>query len=395
MAFSNNNSNATSDREKQFLKLKAAEEQRARFRAEEEAKIAEERRVQERKMDQTEALIAAIKAQVEKEKAAKEEAARKAEQKNASSIKPGSNSSAKPTFRTISPEEMAKLEEKKRMKAAGIDPDSKVAKDEPEKKPEVKQETVKVEKQGASAGVSGGAIEGISGGLSGGPSLSNLNGGGPTLSNPNAGKETLTGAGSVSGGLGIDITAIAEKEEKGAEESTITLDTATINASVNKVQDVEQSVKKPHTPLQVVDAGNTIIVDDGSGWNDNESQEDAPSWVESDIHAQKVGAPVSEETVTTEKQEDVINVIPVRKAPVDGNDVHSAYNIDFDDDDDDDDMMSFSTSTSNEAEEEARRKAEEEARRKAEEEARRKAEEEARRKAEEEARRKAEEEARR
>ena len=392
MALFKNNSNMSSDREEQFAKLNAAEEQRARFRAEEEKKIAEERRVQDKKMNQTEAMIAAIKAQVEKEKAAKEEAARQAELKAASSTKSSSNSDSKPKFRTISPEEMAKLEERKKMKNAGINPDA--VEKETDEKPETSHLAEPV-----------GSIGGISGGISGGPSLSNLSGGGPTLTNPNAGQNTLNSTGSLGGGLGVDITAM-EKAESKAEERTISLDTKAVNAAVEqtdksssddmkipKVENIKkpsEPVQKPHIPTQIVGDSSTIVVDDGSGW-DEEKTEEGVSWVETDKHAQPVTAPVKEEA---KAEEEVINVIPVRQRPVDANDVHSAYNIDFDDDDDDD-IMAFTSNSDHNAEEEARRKAEEEAKRKAEEEARRKAEEEAKRKAEEEARRKAEEEARR
>ena len=392
MALFKNNSNMSSDREEQFAKLNAAEEQRARFRAEEEKKIAEERRVQDKKMNQTEAMIAAIKAQVEKEKAAKEEAARQAELKAASSTKSSSNSDSKPKFRTISPEEMAKLEERKKMKNAGINPDA--VEKETDEKPETSHLAEPV-----------GSIGGISGGISGGPSLSNLSGGGPTLTNPNAGQNTLNSTGSLGGGLGVDITAM-EKAESKAEERTISLDTKAVNAAVEqtdksssddmkipKVENIKkpsEPVQKPHIPTQIVGDSSTIVVDDGSGW-DEEKTEEGVSWVETDKHAQPVTAPVKEEA---KAEEEVINVIPVRQRPVDANDVHSAYNIDFDDDDDDD-IMAFTSNSDHNAEEEARRKAEEEAKRKAEEEARRKAEEEARRKAEEEARRKAEEEAKR
>ena len=391
MALFKNNSNMSSDREEQFAKLNAAEEQRARFRAEEEKKIAEERRVQDKKMNQTEAMIAAIKAQVEKEKAAKEEAARQAELKAASSTKSSSNSDSKPKFRTISPEEMAKLEERKKMKNAGINPDA--VEKETDEKPETSHLAEPV-----------GSIGGISGGISGGPSLSNLSGGGPTLTNPNAGQNTLNSTGSLGGGLGVDITAM-EKTESKAEERTISLDTKAVNAAVEqtdksssddmkipKVENIKkpsEPVQKPHIPTQIVGDSSTIVVDDGSGW-DEEKTEEGVSWVETDKHAQPVTAPVKEEA---KAEEEVINVIPVRQRPVDANDVHSAYNIDFDDDDDDD-IMAFTSNSDHNAEEEARRKAEEEAKRKAEEEARRKAEEEAKRKAEEEARRKAEEEAR-
>lgn len=398
-----NNPQLAAERERRLAQAKAEEEQRARFKAEEEAKIEAERRVQEKKMDQTEALIAAIRAQVEKEKAAKEEANKQAEMKATASNKSSSGGNSKPQFRTISPEEMAKLEEKKRLKAAGIQPEKK----EPASNNTEKQDTI---------GVSGGVTGGISGGLGGlgnGPTLTNPKGDGPTLSNLNAGQESLTGTGIKGGGLGIDITASVLPEHKQAEakaeENTVALSIDEINAAVEKSKEAPKTVpvqdksnqSKPHTPTQVVGGSSTIIVDDGSAaWGGHQEivseQKESVGWVESGEEPQHVQPKETKPTDSfVDDNGDIISVVPVRQRPVESNDVQSAYNIDFDDDDDDD-FMSFGatdTTEQKEAEEEARRKAEEEARQKAEEEARRKAEEEARRKAEEEARRKAEEEA--
>ena len=407
-----NNPQLAAERERRLAQAKAEEEQRARFKAEEEAKIEAERRVQEKKMDQTEALIAAIRAQVEKEKAAKEEANKQAEMKATASNKSSSGGNPKPQFRTISPEEMAKLEEKKRLKAAGIQPE----KEEPASNNTQKQNT---------AGISGGVTGGISGGLGGlgnGPTLTNPKGNGPTLSNLNAGQESLNGTGLKGGGLGIDITASVLSEHKQAEtkaeENTVALSVDEINAAVEKSKEQPKTVPvqdkpnqpKPHTPTQVVGGSSTIIVDDGSAaWGGHQEtvseQKESVGWVESGEEPQHVQSKEPKPADSfVDDNGDIISVVPVRQRPVESNDVQSAYNIDFDDDDDDD-FMSFGTADTTEqkaaeearqkAEEEARRKAEEEARQKAEEEARRKAEEEARRKAEEEARRKAEEEARR
>ena len=403
------------EREKRLAAAKAEEEQRARFKAEEKAKIEAERRVQEKKMDQTEALIAAIRAQVEKEKAAKVAATQKEEEKKMVSGQSSSNNnSAKPHFRTISPEEMAKLEEKKRMKAAGITPTE-------EKKTE--QEKPKAAPNGLD-GLSGGISGGL-GGLGGGPSLSNPNGNGPSLSNPTKGQETLSST--HGGGLGIDITAMEKSNISiGAEESTVALDTVKINAAVEKSKEpVKQdtpvkapepnnNVKatRPHAPIpepvQVVGGASTIIVDDGkSNWGDSGEQEEV-SWVSSGAepqHVQPQNENAKKDTFVDENG-DVISVVPVRQRPVEENDVQSAYNIDFDDDDDD--IMSFSASSDSAEKEEAARKAEEE-RKRAEEEARhqaaeaaqkaeaeaRRAEEEKKRQAAAEAMKKAEEEQRR
>ena len=398
------NPKLAAEREQRLAVARAEEEQRARFKAEEEAKIEAERRVQEKKMDQTEALIAAIRAQVEKEKAAKAAATQKEEEKKAAAGQSSSNNNSKPQFRTISPEEMAKLEEKKRMKAAGITP--------PSEKKEEKKETP--------AGGLGGGISGGLGGLGNGPTLSNPTGDGPSLSNPTKGQESLNGPSVQGGGLGIDITP-ADKPgiSIGAEESTVTLNTEEINAAVEKSKPQAETPKpaepvhnpqtaKPHAPvpepIQVVGGSSTIIVDDGKGdWNDNKEE---VSWVSSGAepqHVQPKNEPPKKDSFVDENG-DVISVVPVRQRPVESNDVQSAYNIDFDDDDDDD--MSFAASghssedTAKKAEEarmaaeaEERRKAEE-AKVKAEEEARR-AEEEKKRQAAAEAMRKAEEEQRR
>ena len=389
-----NNPQLAAEIERRLAQAKAEEEQRARFKAEEEAKIEAERRVQEKKMDQTEALIAAIRAQVEKEKAAKEEANKQAEMKATASNKSSSGGNPKPQFRTISPEEMAKLEEKKRLKAAGIQPE----KEEPASNNTQKQNM---------AGISGGVTGGISGGLGGlgnGPTLTNPKGDGPTLSNLNAGQESLNGTGLKGGGLGIDITASVLPEHKQAEtkaeENTVALSVDEINAAVEKSKEQPKAVpvqdkpnqSKPHIPTQVVGGSSTIIVDDGSAaWGGHQEtvseQKESVGWVESGEEPQHVQSKEPKPADSfVDDNGDIISVVPVRQRPVESNDVQSAYNIDFDDDDDDD-FMSFGAvdTTEQKAAEEARRKAEEEARRKAEEEARRKAEEEARRKAEEEA----------
>ncbi len=403
------------EREKRLAAARAEEEQRARFKAEEKAKIEAERRVQEKKMDQTEALIAAIRAQVEKEKAAKVAATQKEEEKKMMSGQSSSNNnSAKPHFRTISPEEMAKLEEKKRMKAAGITPT------EEKKTEQEKPKAAPTGLDGLSGGISGGL-----GGLGGGPSLSNPNGNGPSLSNPTKGQETLSST--HGGGLGIDITAMEKSNISiGAEESTVALDTEKINAAVEKSKEpVKQDtpvkapepnnsvkVTRPHAPIpepvQVVGGASTIIVDDGkSNWGDSGEQEEV-SWVSSGAEPQHV-QPQNENAkkdMFVDENGDVISVVPVRQRPVEENDVQSAYNIDFDDDDDD--IMSFSASSDSAEKEEAARKAEEE-RKRAEEEARhqaaeaaqkaeaeaRRAEEEKKRQAAAEAMKKAEEEQRR
>ena len=232
-----------SERAERFAALKAQEQQRARFKAEEEAKIQAERRVQEKNMDQTEALIAAIRAQVEKEKAAKE-AANKKEGEKVSSAKNPSSTNAK-QFRTISPDEMEKIEERKRMKASGFQLNEQQS-----------------------------GVTGNLGGLGGGPTLSNPTAGGPTLSNPNEGQPGLGSLGLSGGGLGIDITAGADNKDSvfNADENTVALDVNGINEAAGR--------------------NGTIIVDDGnSGWSPgglDEGNSEELRWVESDIKPQHV-----------------------------------------------------------------------------------------------------------
>jgi len=372
-----NNPGLAAERQRKIAEMKAEEDRLAQMKAEEEAKIEAERRVQEKKMDQTEALIAAIRAQVEKEKAAKAAANQKQEAAKTSTNKSTASGNAKPQFRTISPEEMQKLEEKKRMKAAGVQPSGTPKSAEAQANPA----------GGLSGGVSGGL-----GGLGNGPTLSNPTGNGPTLSNPTSGQESLSSMGMGGSGLGIEITAPTKKSN--ADESTVALDVHAIHSAANETP-------KPHNPVpepvQVVADPGTVVVDGENAWNTNNENSDASeevSWVDSGAKVQTIKNESHMEK-TTDENGDIVSVVPVRQRPGDSNDVQSAYNIDFDDDDDDD-FIDLNSTSDNKAEEEARRAAEEAARKAAEEEARRKAEEEARRKAaEEEARRKAEEEARR
>ena len=368
-----NNPALAAERERRLAAEKAAEEQRARFKAEEEAKIQAERRVQEKKMNQTDALIAAIRAQVEKEKAQKEAASMKTMPSSASSSKKDASDENKPKYRTISPEEMAKLEEKKRLKAAGIVVEEKTA------EPAQPAKTVEPEKPAQPSASAQGVGTGVSGGVSGvgkGPSLSNPLGDGPTLSNANKPAQSL-GASMAGGGLGIDITAtVNDTPSQKADENTVALDVEQINAAVEKSKETisfakpvetvtvqpepikQQSVQQqPVQPMPVpepvktvpvpepvrVDSGaDTIIVDEGNAWGGTQTQDDEPesptiSWVDSGTAPTQVHAPEhakeSSRTSLVDDNGDIISVVPVRQRPTGANDVQSAYNIDFDDDD--------------------------------------------------------------
>ena len=104
--------------EKRMDEMRISNKDKNKIKAEEEAIIETEKRVQTKAMDQREALIAAVRAQVEKEKAAKEERIKREEEEKARYSKgsAGGNSENKQTFRPISPEEAKKLEEKQRQK---------------------------------------------------------------------------------------------------------------------------------------------------------------------------------------------------------------------------------------------------------------------------------------
>ena len=322
-------------------------------------KLDAERKAQEKNMDQTEAMIAALRAQVQKEKAAKEAAQKKEAEKLAASKKGSSGGASKPQYRTLSPEEIARLEEKKRLKAQGL--------------------------------------SGVTGGEQGGPTLSNPLGDGPTLSNPNAGQDSLLNSGMKDTGLGIEITDSGSKS--GADESTIALNAEQINAAAQKSRNsgVQENVWGASQVGGSAGQG-TVILDGGEGlWGSGASaNSDGVTWEGAGAAAQAVpNTPFSPfgQGDQEVQLDDFVSVIPAD--PTDrANNVHGIYNIDFDDDDDDFTFIPGHTKESmKRAEEEARRKAEEEARRKIEEEARRKAQEEALKKIEE-ARRKAEEDAR-
>ncbi len=418
-----NNPELAAEMERRFAAERAAEEQRSKFIAEEQAKIDAEKRVQEKKMDQTEALIAAIRAQVEKEKAAKAATTQKTSS-STSSNKQSSTSENKPHYRTISPEEMARLEEKKRLKAEGVNVDD-IKPEESvvvQESPEVKSEESVADSKpdiDMTLGVSGGLN-----GLQSGPTLTNQIGDGPTLSNMNVGQPTLNNMSMNGGGLGIDITASMDKQKDAfnADANTVALNIDELNDAIEKTKPVlglgESSAQSDKIKLsfaqpkvddlssQGIGTTSTIVVDGNNTWNQSETDnvttiEESATWVSSEtsqvqMNEQTINKEVVKDSFLDDNG-DLISVVPVRQKPIASNDVQSAYNIDFDDDDDDEiSFVSPLQSEENKAEEEAKRKAEEEARRKAEEAAaRRKAEEEAKRKAEEEARREAEEEAKR
>ncbi len=338
-----------------------------KIREEEENSIETEKRVQNKAMDQREALIAAVRAQVEKERAAKEAVIRKEEEDKARYNKTSTSTvSDKQQFRTISAEEAKKLEERQKQRSltgfSGV--------------------TGAVEEKSD-------ATDSVERGLDGNViSSQGLSGESPT-------SENSVGL----GGLGLSDEIMGESvETTHADENTIELDIDAIRTAMdasNKIDDLEEIVENREQVSEAEEvssiearAESTIIIDNSNVWESEE--EESAAWVAS-------SEPVVEIPVIPEldDDDDLVSILPINQAPIDTHDVKGAYDIDFEDEDEEIVDNAAEEEARRQAEEEARRQAEEEARRQAEEEARRKAEEEARRQAEEEARRKAEEEARR
>ena len=423
-------------------------------KAEEKAKLEAERRVKEKKMDQTEALIAELRAQVEKERAAKAAAQQKAE--GLGTAKSSSSNNPKPQYRTISPEEMEKLQEKKRLKAMGINPDE-VQKEEKPAEGLVKESEVKEEKKEETTftGVTGGvdANSAKLGETGNGPSLLKRSEEEPTLGNLTPGQTTLEQKNTEKSGLGLKLNLeeksdsekkTEEKQEEKAEEkiepiATIKVLKADEQAEKKKEEKKDEEVKenpkpsveaktektvqtqeekkakavpKPAKATQPVSS--TIIVgnsEDTWGTEEKKASEPEMNWVASDVAPKTVKNVANLDRSLVDANGDLISIIPVRKKPEKTNDVQSVYNIDFDDDDDEiirfdaDDVARNEAKTKAEeaarvAAENAKRKAEEAARKRAMQEAEkfeeaRKAKEEEKRKAAEEAVRKAEESQRR
>lgn len=254
----------------------------------------------------------------------------------------------KPQFRTISPEEMERLEERKRRKAAGLPVEEEpIVKAKPVEQPiptvqpkpveqpksvEQPKPTMqpKAMKEENTVEVAGGISGGL-GGLKGGPSLSNPRGDGPTLQNLNPGQETLN-SGIKKTGLGIEITEPAKTSS--ADESTVTLNVDAINAAV------EASNKAKNK---------TVVLDEASSsWGEQEDalgdSNEETGWVSAGTASKNPQEESLKNDSFVDENGDVVSVIPVRQRPVDKDDVQSAYNIDFDDEDDE--IMSFDSAKS-------------------------------------------------
>ncbi len=234
-----------------------------------------ERSISKRNMDQREAMIAAIRAQVEKEKAAKEEKMRKEQGLSGVGSVGTDSGNAKPQFKTLSAEDLQRLEEKKRRKQSG------------ESEPAAPQEAPK-QQPVSSAGLGGsgvglgqssgqtlGGVATAGGSLVGAPSGESLMGGGMSGGGLGGG---LGGGSSLGGsGLGAQVTAIQEDSFSSASES----------AQENGWEATIPTVNTEDKPKKNLD-------DDGN----------------------------------------LISVVPIKQTGSGEQDVKSMYNISFDDDDD-------------------------------------------------------------
>lgn len=174
-------------------------------------------------IDQREALIAAVRAQVEKEKAAKAAKLKKEQEAMQLSGAADAGEAAadhnKPKYKTLSAEELAKIEEKKRRKKAaelGI----KLEDEEPEEAPAKAAEPAKEEPKKASdegLGMSVGIQADKSGKSLDKPAGGGLSGG-KTESKGLGGLGGSLGATEPSGGLGLNIDMGNKQEEKAPEK---------------------------------------------------------------------------------------------------------------------------------------------------------------------------------
>lgn len=304
--------------------------------------IRQERSIGKRDMDQREAMIAAIRAQVEKEKAEKEEKLKKEQGITGNSGASTDTGGGKPQFKTLSAEDLQKLEEKKRRKQAG--------------EPEPVESAAPAAETPNAQPVSSAGAGGLGGGLEqqAGATLGNVATEGGSLMGGAASGDSLAGGlggGSADEGLGI----------------------SGLGASVTSIQEDSFSSASQAEP--------------SSGW-----EAAAPT-------SATGGAPKK----NVDDDGNLISVVPIKQSGAEEQDVKSLYNIDFDDDDSAGEASAPETSAEppqeekapeiDEAEKEAARQAAIEATKRAEEEAKRAAERAAKRSAEDETIKRAKEEA--
>ena len=242
-------------------------------------------------IDQTEAMIAAIKAQLEKERAAEAAKQKRLEEEQAlknmsSNKKKTSDSGSKSQYKTLSAEELARIEEKKRRKreeALGIvhedKPEETENKEAEAEKPDTNKEAEgeakteeKNEKQEMpkiSLNLGGIADEGLGGGLGEGPGgLGSLGGGlgeGPSgLGGLGGGLgEGPSGLGGLGGGLGSAPSGEGLSGKPGASGNGLG-STLNMNASLepNKVKGKDKTTLSDDAERFDEDDMSSVVSDD-------------------------------------------------------------------------------------------------------------------------------------
>lgn len=275
-------------------------------------------------IDQREALIAAVRAQVEKEKAAKAAKLKKEQEAMQLSGAADAGETAadhnKPKYKTLSAEELAKIEEKKRRKKAaelGI----KLEDEEPEEAPAKAAEPAKEEPKkasdeglGMSVGIqadkSGKSLDKPAGGGLGAPVGGGLSGG-KTESKGLGGLGGSLGATEPSGGLGLNID-MGNKQEEKAPEKKKAQDDEKARLRPTKLSGGSGDVKvingdDAEEEASFTKRGNTTIISDGVEWKAQENK------------------------ASKDDADDIISIVPNRSTPT--NDVKSMYDLGDEDED--------------------------------------------------------------
>ena len=275
-------------------------------------------------IDQREALIAAVRAQVEKEKAAKAAKLKKEQEAMQLSGAADAGEAAadhnKPKYKTLSAEELAKIEEKKRRKKAaelGI----KLEDEEPEEAPAKAAEPAKEEPKkasdeglGMSVGIqadkSGKSLDKPAGGGLGAPVGGGLSGG-KTESKGLGGLGGSLGATEPSGGLGLNID-MGNKQEEKAPEKKKAQDDEKARLRPTKLSGGSGDVKvingdDAEEEASFTKQGNTTIISDGVEWKAQENK------------------------ASKDDADDIISIVPNRSTPT--NDVKSMYDLGDEDED--------------------------------------------------------------
>ena len=298
-------------------------------------------------IDQREALIAAVRAQVEKEKAAKA-AKLKKEQEAAklAGVKVSDDKSEdKPKYKTLSAEDLAKIEEKKRRKYAaehGIDYDAEEAKKAEEEAKNAAEEAKKAEEIKKAAGDSkkaddskkakvaddankkkaeeakkadknDGTVEslGMSVGIQ--PDKS-----GKSLSGVGAKKEE-EGLNKKEGGLGLKLKLGDDKAEDAKKDVKKTIDSGKQNADE----------KARLRPEKVVSGNDTVkVIEDDNVF---EEEGNVTKKGNTTVISEDTGWKATTENRKPQNPDDIINIVPNRAAP--SSDVKSMYDLDDDGED--------------------------------------------------------------